>query len=86
MGNMPCWELFNLQDKAYQQAVLGSTVRIGIEAAIRQGWDQYLGFEGDFVGMSGFGESGVADELYKLFNITTEAVVEKVHRLLAEVA
>ncbi len=83
--SMPCWEIFNLQDKAYQQAVLGSTVRIGIEAAVRQGWDQYIGLEGDFVGMSGFGASGSADELYKLFNITSEAVVDKVHRLLCEV-
>ncbi len=83
--SMPCWELFNLQDKAYQQAVLGGTVRIGIEAAVRHGWDQYLGFEGDFVGMTGFGASGSADELYKLFNITSEAVVDKVHRLLCEV-
>ncbi len=83
--SMPCWEIFNLQDKAYQQAVLGSTVRIGIEAAVRQGWDQYLGYEGDFIGMSGFGASGSADELYKLFNITSEAVVDKVHRLLCEV-
>ncbi len=83
--SMPCWEIFNLQDKAYQQSVLRSTVRIGIEAAVRQGWDQYLSFEGDFVGMTGFGASGSADELYKLFNITSEAVVDKVHRLLCEV-
>ena len=83
--SMPCWELFNLQDSVYQKTVLGSSVRIGIEAAVRQGWDAYLGLDGDFVGMSGFGASGAADELYKLFNITTEAVVEKVHRLLAEV-
>lgn len=83
--SMPCWELFNLQDKAYQQSVLGSCVRLGIEAAVRQGWDAYLGLDGDFVGMSGFGASGAADELYKLFNITTESVLEKVHRLLAEV-
>ena len=83
--SMPCWELFNLQDSVYQKTVLGSSVRIGIEAAVRQGWDAYLGLDGDFVGMSGFGASGAADELYKLFNITTEAVVEKVHRLLAEI-
>jgi transketolase len=81
--SMPCWELFNLQDKAYQRSVLGSGVRIGVEAAVRQGWDAYLGMDGGFVGMTGFGASGPADELYKLFNITTDAVVAESLRLLA---
>jgi len=73
--SMPCWELFDAQDTAYRRSVLGTGVRVGIEAAVRQGWDAYLGPEGGFVGMSGFGASGPADELYKLFNITPEAVV-----------
>ena len=80
--SMPCWELFNAQDKAYRQSVLGTGVRIGIEAAVRQGWDAYLGIDGGFVGMSGFGASGPADELYKLFNITPEAVVAQARQLL----
>ena len=80
--SMPCWELFHQQDAAYRQHVLGQGVRIGIEAAVRQGWDAYLGLEGGFVGMSGFGASGPADELYKLFGITPEAVVVEAHRLL----
>jgi transketolase len=81
--SMPCWELFNLQDKTYQRSVLGSGVRIGIEAAVRQGWDAYLGMDGGFVGMTGFGASGPADELYKLFNITKDAIVTESLRLLA---
>jgi transketolase len=83
--SMPCWELFNVQDAAYRQSVLGpgvQHVRIGIEAAVRQGWDAYLGIDGGFVGMSGFGASGPADELYKLFNITPEAMVNEAKRLL----
>lgn len=80
--SMPCWELFNLQDKAYQRNVMGQGVRIGIEAAVRQGWDAYLGPDGGFIGMEGFGASGPADELYKLFNITVDAVVAKAHELL----
>jgi len=80
--SMPCWELFHQQDAAYRQHVLGQGVRIGIEAAVRQGWDAYLGLEGSFVGMTGFGASGPADELYKLFGITPEAVVAEAHRLL----
>lgn len=80
--SMPCWELFHQQDAAYRQHVLGQGVRVGIEAAVRQGWDAYLGLDGGFVGMSGFGASGPADELYKLFGITPEAVVAEAHRLL----
>ncbi|WP_310611935.1 transketolase [Limnohabitans sp.] len=83
--SMPCWELFNTQDAAYRQSVLGTGVphvRIGIEAAVRQGWDAYLGIDGGFVGMTGFGASGPADELYKLFNITPDAVVAEAKRLL----
>ncbi len=80
--SMPCWELFNAQDAAYRQSVLGTNVRVGIEAAVRQGWDAYLGIDGGFVGMTGFGASGPADELYKLFNITPEAMVAQAKRLL----
>ena len=80
--SLPCWELFNAQDMAYRQSVLGGGVRVGIEAAVRQGWDAYLGLDGGFVGMTGFGASGSADALYKLFNITAEAVVSEARRLL----
>jgi transketolase len=83
--SLPCWELFSAQDAAYRQSVLGdgeTGVRVGIEAAVRQGWDAYLGSDGGFVGMTGFGASGPADALYKLFNITPEAVVAETQRLL----
>jgi len=83
--SLPCWELFNAQDAAYRQSVLGDGkkgVRVGIEAAVRQGWDAYLGIDGGFVGMTGFGASGPADALYKRFNITPEAVVTEAKRLL----
>jgi transketolase len=81
--SMPCWELFDQQDVAYRHSVLGKgTVRVGVEAAVRLGWDQYLGDRGGFVGMSGFGASGPADALYRLFGITPEAVVSQAHRLL----
>lgn len=81
--SMPCWELFNVQDANYRRSVLGTGVRVGIEAAVRQGWDAYLGTDGGFVGMTGFGASGPADQLYKLFNITTDALVAEVNRLNA---
>jgi transketolase len=80
--SLPCWEIFSAQDVAYRKSVLGCGVRVGIEAAVRQGWDAYLGLDGGFVGMTGFGASGPADQLYKLFNITPEAVVAEARRLL----
>jgi transketolase len=51
-------------------------VRIGIEAAIRQGWDAVIGSDGLFVGMSGFGASGPYKDLYRHFGITPERVAE----------
>lgn len=74
--SMPCWELFDRQDAAYRASVLGEgTVRVAVEAAVRHGWDKYIGPDGGFVGMNGFGASAPAGELYKYFGITAEAVV-----------
>jgi len=83
--SLPCWELFDQQTLGYRQEVLGEgTLRVGIEAAIRFGWDQYLGIDGIFVGMSGFGLSGPADELYERFGITAKKVVEQVKQRLSD--
>jgi transketolase len=82
--SMPCWELFEAQDPAYQASVLGTgTVRVACEAALRFGWDRWLGPCGGFVGMRGFGASGGAEELYRHFGITAEALVAEAQRLLA---
>ena len=80
--SLPCWELFNAQDASYRQSVLGTGVRVAVEAAVRQGWDAYLGLDGGFVGMTGFGASGPGEALYQLFNITPDAVVAEALRLL----
>lgn len=73
--SMPSFELFDAQDEAYQEKVLGpNTVRVAVEAGIRQGWDKYLGIKGGFVGMSSFGASAPIEQLYKHFGITAEAV------------
>ncbi|PWC32163.1 transketolase [Azospirillum sp. TSO22-1] len=74
--SMPSWELFERQDAAYQAKVLGTGVRVAVEAAARLGWDRWLGANGAFVGMTGFGESAPYQELYKHFGITAEAVVK----------
>lgn len=81
--SMPCMELFDAQDDAYRQSVLGGdTVRVAVEAAISQGWDRYIGGNGAFVGMSGFGASAPAPELYEHFGITAEAVAAAVKKRL----
>ena len=72
----PCFELFGRQDADYRADVLGSAPRIGVEAAIRQGWDAMLRPGDGFVGMTGFGASAPADELYLHFGITAKAVAE----------
>jgi transketolase len=84
--SMPCWLLFEEQDKAYRKSVLGEThARVAVEAAVELGWDRYLGFHGRFIGMHGFGESGKAADVYKKFDITTDAVVRAARETLAEV-
>ena len=73
---MPSFELFAAQDDAYRATVLGSAPRVGVEAAVRFGWDRWLGERSAFVGMTGFGASAPADALYPHFGITPEAVVQ----------
>jgi transketolase len=80
--SMPCWELFERQGEPYRRAVLGTAPRVGVEAALRFGWDRWLGERGAFVGMKGFGASAPAGELYKHFGITAEAVVEAAKTLI----
>ena len=82
--SMPCWELFAEQPRNYQQKVLGTVPRIGVEAAVRLGWDQWIGRNGVFVGMSGFGVSGPAEELYRHFGITPEAIVAAAETALSQ--
>ena len=77
--SVPCFELFFQQDAAYQASVIGrGTVRVAVEAAIQQGWERFIGEDGAFVGMTGFGASAPAEVLYEKFGITTEAVVAAV--------
>jgi transketolase len=74
--SVPCTLIFNEQDAAYQQSVLGETLaRVAVEAAVQMSWDRYLGLQGRFIGMQGFGESGKIADVYKKFNISTVAVV-----------
>jgi transketolase len=80
--SMPCWALFERQSADYRKAVLGSAPRVGVEAALRFGWDRYLGEDGVFIGMHGFGASAPAPALYQHFGITTQAIVDAAKKLV----
>ncbi|EAR07444.1 transketolase [Reinekea blandensis] len=81
--SMPCADVFDKQDAEYQASVLPAGVkRFAIEAAAKDFWYKYVGLEGGIIGMDSFGESAPADQLYKHFGITTEALVELVNSRL----
>jgi len=82
--SMPCWELFLAQPRDYQESVLGSALRIGIEAGVRLGWDRWLGPDGVCIGMTGFGASAPAGDLYSYFGITPQAVVDAAQSIIAQ--
>ena len=78
----PSFELFADQPEAYRRAVLGTAPRIGIEAAIRQGWDAVLRQKDAFIGMTGFGASAPAPALYEHFGLTAKAAAAKAKSLI----
>ncbi|ODQ01490.1 transketolase [Salinivibrio sp. SS2] len=83
--SMPSTDLFDKQDAAYRESVLPSdvTARIAIEAGIADYWYKYVGLDGRIIGMTSFGESAPAGELFKMFGFTVENVVETANELLA---
>lgn len=82
--SMPSTNVFDIQDAEYKESVLPSSVtrRVAIEAGIADFWYKYVGLNGDVVGMTTFGESAPAGDLYKHFGITTEKTVAVAKRLL----
>lgn len=79
--SMPCWELFRETPTHYQDEVLGTAPCVAVEAGIRQGWDEWIGRGGEFVGMNSFGASAPADQLYRHFGITAENVAAAAKRV-----
>jgi transketolase len=72
----PCWELFETQPLSYRlETIGGAPVRLAVEAGVRQGWERFIGEDGAFVGMTGFGASAPGERLYREFGISAEAVV-----------
>jgi transketolase len=82
--SMPCFELFEAQPLDIRAEVLGRAPRVGVEAAVEGSWRRWLGETGEFVGMTGFGASAPAAELYSRFGITAEAVAAAAERALAQ--
>ncbi|MDN3550424.1 transketolase [Mucilaginibacter aquaedulcis] len=82
--SMPSWELFEKQDAAYKESVFpkASRKRLAVEMASPQGWHKYTTDEGDMLGMTTFGESAPAEDLFKFFGFTVENVVNKAKALL----
>ena len=82
--SMPCFELFRQQPESYRRAVLGEAPRIGIEAAVAQGWHEWLDKDDVFIGLSDFGASAPAAALFQHFGLTSARVVETALALVAK--
>jgi transketolase len=75
--SVPCFELFRALAAPERAAIIGgASVKVAVEAAVRQGWDEIVGTKGAFVGMSTFGASAPYQDLYREFGITAEHVAE----------
>ena len=74
--SMPSFELFRAQDAAYREQVLGSAPRVAIEAAVAQGWSEWLRPGDAFVGLSDFGASAPIADVYRHFGLTADRVAE----------
>ena len=81
--SVPCMDLFFEQDGEYfQSLVCNKSIKIAVEAGIRQGWDHIIGGHSTFIGMDSFGASAPAPELFEHFGITTEAIIEAANKKL----
>jgi transketolase len=82
--SMPCWELFEEQPEEYRARLLPASVpaRLGIEAGVRQGWDRYVGPQGDVICLDRFGGSAPGDVAMRELGFTVENVIERARKLL----
>lgn len=78
----PCLTVFDKQDQDYKNKILSGKIKVAIEAGISQGWHQYIGSDGIFIGMNSFGASAKAEDLYKHFKITAEEIINQVTKKL----
>lgn len=81
--SMPCTNVFDRQDRAYQESVLPKGIRcVAVEAGVTDGWYKYVGLDGEIVGMNTFGESAPANKLFEHFGFTIGNVVNAVKKVL----
>jgi transketolase len=81
--SMPCWSLFDAQDAAYRADLLpADTLRVSIEAGTTLGWERYIGPRGLAIGLDRFGASAPAEDLFKRFGFTAEAIVPQIKAAL----
>lgn len=80
--SMPCFELFRCMPESYKAGVLGTAPRVAIEAGVRAGWDEWLGATGGFVGLSDFGASAPAADLFKHFGLTADRAADVARALV----
>ncbi|MEE2667282.1 MAG: transketolase [Pseudomonadota bacterium] len=81
--SMPCFEIFDQQEKEYKELVLGKNgIRVGIEASMGMGWNKYLGDKGIFIGMNSFGASAPSNDLFNHFEINKESVIKRIKSYL----
>jgi transketolase len=81
--SMPCTSLFDRQDQAYKDSVLLNGVkRVAVEAGTADFWCKYVGLEGAVVGMTTFGESAPAGDLFNHFGFTVDNVVKTVKNVI----
>lgn len=81
VASIPCWELFDQQSDEYKNHILGSGIRIGIEASNGFGWEKYLGSNGLFFGVNSFGVSCPGKEAFKYFGLTANNIFDKITNL-----
>ena len=82
--SIPSFELFDAQEDEYREKVLPSDVRrrIAVEASNSSEWYKYIGLDGKFIKMEGFGASGKAPDLFRHFGFTVENVVDAAVRMI----
>ena len=85
---MPCYDRFGEQDEAYRDSVLppACRARVSVEAASTLGWERWVGEDGESVGMTGFGMSAPAKDLFENFGFTPENVAEHGRRAVERTA
>ena len=84
--SLPCWELFDLQDQAYRDAVLPPDVhaRVSVEIGVSLGWERWVGDAGAIIGLDHFGASAPAGTIFQHFGFTTERVTDVARRVVRE--